>query len=716
LIEPGKPIFPIRSLLFAVGVALAASATAWPVIAAPAAWLLTVLLPGRVLLAICGLDRDLDRTGRLLLGSAMALAIMPVLINPVWHWTNARWPLLAVLGALNLAGIAICWRRQLRGAIASAAESMPKLIPNRRTWWLAAAIVALVLVATIGPYWPGSSTRGPVPSNIHDYVKHHAVLFSMERQPLPLGNPFFADEAAGPVYYYHFFYLIPATVRAIAGGPSIELAFGVHSALVALATIGLFYLLAWRIHGPGAATLAATLASFVGGLDVLAVLVLRMRVITLDAWADHVVRIHAFINQMMWSPQNVLGVTAVLLGVYVWSARAWWRGWLGLGPLLIAALVGTSVWVAIPSLLGLVIFGISEAVRVRGDRLARWPRLRGLLVVAALALMITLPTLRNYLEMSQRHGKGLTVLWPHQWHALLGRFVPPGPLANLLDLPWVLAIELGPLLMLPILLSGERWRQSLRDPGLRWLAISALVAVAGYVTVRSHFQYNDFGQKTMLVAMSAGVLLAAGAASSEAARARPWNPLGWQFDGLRAALLRRPVQIAIGCILFLGLPVALFEVPVTAARRFVDPAGRMSAVTPSRAATHFAEAGSYQFLREELPPDAIIQPFWGTSRVDLMQLSRRQLGVMELETDTMVFHPRRHTQHTLALIAVRQAFGPGTDGPTARALLAEHHITHVFVGIEERQRFGELPQFQDPQSFTEVYADPVVTVYALTGR
>jgi len=38
-----------------------------------------------------------------------------------------------------------------------------------------------------------------------------------------------------------------------------------------------------------------------------------------------------------------------------------------------------------------------------------------------------------------------------------------GILANLLDLPWVLAIELGPLLLLPLLLPGRVCRRAWRD-------------------------------------------------------------------------------------------------------------------------------------------------------------------------------------------------------------------------------------------------------------
>src|SRR5262249_21367594 len=134
------------------------------------------------------------------------------------------------------------------------------------------AAATIVVFATVGAYWPTQGAHGLSPAIIHDFIKHHAVLLSLERRPLPLGNPFFADQATEPIYYYHFFYLIPATVRAAAPGLSIELAFGVQAALVALSLAGTATLLVKRVTGSAAcATLAFLLTTVIGGLDIVPV-------------------------------------------------------------------------------------------------------------------------------------------------------------------------------------------------------------------------------------------------------------------------------------------------------------------------------------------------------------------------------------------------------------------------------------------------------------
>jgi hypothetical protein len=543
-------------------------------------------------------------------------------------------------------------------------------------------------------------------------------MFSLEQRPLPLGNPFFADEKAGPVYYYHFFYLMPATVRAIAGGPSIEAAFAIQSLLVAAATVAMFYLLAFRLFGGvGPASLAAVLAALVGGWDVIPLAYFRMRVVTLDAWADHLVRIHPFLNQMMWSPQNVMGVTIVLLGVYILSARGWWRGCLALGPLLIASLFGTSVWVAVPAFAGLAVFVLFEMSHVKwaGERRASGRLLAGACVVAVSAFVICLPVIQGYRDMSERHGKSLTAQWPYQEHALLGRLVPPGPLANLLDLPWVMLLEFGPLAVLPWMLSSTNRRRAFTDPGMRYLAWAGSLAVVGFVLVRSHFLYNDFGQKSMLVAMSAGLLLGTGVLNGPLARPRWWNPLGWSVESSMGSPARRTM---LGCLvagaLLIGLPLSLYEAPLTAARRFFALDGRLRELVPKAVVTSCPEGASYRFARTELPAGEVLQAWWGQDRANLVQLTRHQMGVAELEADTMVFYPVDTQTHAGALSDIQAAFHEGTSAADSHRLLKQHGITHVFLGATESAKLGALAQFLDLQYFTPVYRDAAVTILALT--
>lgn len=695
----------------------ALAATRLAPLAAPAVWLLLGWLPGRCLLRGLDLAGNWDRAARFLLAVAASLTIAPVFLNPVWHATNDPWRLVGYSWLLlTAAGVFVRLNRRTPAAshVRSDAATPLRLCELRRTKLVLVGVALLVVFAAVGTYWPTELRGYPVPALIHDFIKHHAVLFSLEQRPLPLGNPFFADEAAGPVYYYHFFYLMPATVRAVAPAVSIELAFGIQAALVGLTMAGMFYLLVKRFTGAdGPATLAALLATLIGGLDVLPILALRLPAITLDAWADTLVRIHNFFTQIVWTPQNLQGVLVMLVGICALSLKGWWRGWFVLGPLLAAALIGSTVWVAAGVMPGLVIFVALEIWRARRRPPHALHKLAAAAAVGVLMLVISLPSLAGYLEMSRRHGKGLTFDWPYQQRAVLGRLVPPGPLANLLDLPWVLTLEFGPLLILPLLLPRRTWRQAWADPGWRLLLISAGVALLGFIGVRSDFYYNDFGQKIILVAMSAGLVLAACIISPRAARPRWWNPLGWT---LHEQSPQRPRRLLAGCLaalLLLGLPVGVYQSPLAAIRRHLPTISPFGVLTPRPVRRAAAEAPVNRFLRYQLPPDAVLQAHWTDERLDLAQLARRQLGVTVLEEDTMVFFPNDLRRHQEALRAVAEALGEPVPARECYETLRAHRITHVLVGKLERARWEGLEKFADQRYFTRVFASDNAAVYTL---
>ncbi len=708
-----KPTSNGRRLVWLFPTALAAiAATRFPPIAAPAMLLLLCYLPGRIGVQAAGLAASWDTAGRVVLSVALSLAVAPVLLNALWHLGNTPWLLLTSIWLTVSVGLWLAERR-FPETPASFAPTL-RLFDEGFTCIIAAALAILVTFVTVGPYWPTELHGYPVPSLIHDFVKHHAVLFSLERRPLPLGDPFYADGAAGPVYYYHFFYLIPATVRAVAGGPDIELAFGIQSALVAIVTAAMFYLTVKRFtRGDRPAILGALLATVIGGLDIIPVLCMRQPVVTLDAWADHTVRIHNFLTQMIWSPQNISGVLMALVGVYILSLKGWWKGWFVMGPLLIAAIVGSSVWVALVVLAGTVVFVLLDLVPAGGPPISAVRRALGAAGVAVPALVLSAPSLLGYAEMSRRLGKGLTTLWPHQSHALLGRLVQPGILANLLDLPWLLALELGPLVLFPLLLPGTIWKRAWRDRGLRLLLICGIVAIAGFVTFRSHFTYNDFGQKTMLVAMTAGVVLASCVVSPHKTKASLRNPFGWSLQtGLRGRGHALTAWL-VGLVLLAGLPVGLYEAPLTAVRRYLPANGPLKRLLPPGALRTIPEGAAYRFLRYDLPSDAVLQADWGGERVNLVQIARKQVGVTILQEDTQVFAPAHPLAHEQCLTEVSVSLSnPGTAA-ACHAVLRRHGITHVFIGTIEHQRWGELGKFDDSRYFDPVFRDGDIRVFAL---
>lgn len=738
-----------------------AAATGFAPLAAPAMWVLLGYFPGRIVLGWVSREAP-PVAGRRILSVAISLVASPLLLYPLWSVTSDRFYFIMGFWAVTQPAWTLYLRRAgarsagarapsstepvgnpfPRTATRSASPNADHLCTRRTTRVLAAAIAAVVCVAAIGPYWPAQLGGQIVPSSIHDFIKHHAVLFSLERSHLPLSSPFQAAADPGPAYYYHFFYLVPATVRAVCSHViGIKLAFGVQAALVALAVVGMVFLLVRRATGSErSAILSAALVSVVGGLDVIGMLATGKRVITIDAWADHTVRIHNLLNQMMWSPQNVQGVLVALVAAWCLSVRVEPKRWIILGPALFVALIGSSVWVAVPVTAAAVMYVVHGMVRafanrareevaeggrsVVGDSVAgrdsplggfekgfshqhdqsraRKEAVRtlgGVMLAAVLAAAAAAPLLSGYLDMSRRLGSSLTFSWPHQSNAVLGRLVPAGVIANLLDLPWVLVLECGALIVLPLLAPRRVLRQMASDPGVRFLLVGALAAIGGFVVVRSHFDYNDFGQKSMMVALVAGAIMGGAFAA------------GGNGGGERRKSALRMVVAAV--VIALGLAVSLWEVPLTVTRRFVDSAGPLRAISPPDTERYIAESAAYRFVRDELPPDAIVQGYWGDERLTLLQCTQRRLGAMILERDTKVLAPRNLEGHQRVLAKLETVLAGDVSAEACHQTLKELGITHLFVGSVERQAWTQLERFDDDRFFEAVYHDAAVTIYTV---
>jgi hypothetical protein len=481
-------------------------------------------------------------------------------------------------------------------------------------------------------------------------------------------------------------------------------------------------MLARRLFGVDApALLAFALTTVVGGFDIVPMLMLGQQAITLDTWADTLVRIHSLLTQMVWTPQNVQGATIVLLGAFLLSEHGMSSIWLLLGPLLGASLIGTTIWLGAAVFPALALLVLLELARLR--RPAGWllMRLIGAAFVAAAIFALSLPTLRGYLEMSHRHGKSLTTCWPQQSHALLGRIAPPGVLANLLDLPWTLLIEFGPLLVLPLLLPRATWRRIWHDPGVRLLLLATLIALAGFVTLRSHFTYNDFGQKIIMAAMICGAVIGGGSiapgragcdgaawndsANSElppAARTYPTNA------AYAHPAMPRWKTVVVGAALILGSPVALWQSPLAAIRRFVPPDGPLARISVALLPD---DAAAIRFLRDGLTSDAVIQAHPGPERLTLQQLACRQIGAMPLEQDTHVFLGRDPARQETACAELLAELTSGRSAARLQERLNRLGVTHVFVGQVERENWSQLERFNDESSFARLFSSGATRIF-----
>jgi hypothetical protein len=670
------------------------------VVSALAGFALLAYLPGSLLIRFLGIENHWSRGGRIVLSVAVSLATVPWFLNPVWHLTHDRF---VVLAAVWCALVALL---MLRKDAPSLIKPDGVFFEHKSTKILAGVIAAVVVIATLLPYWPTELYGYPVACQIHDHIKHHAILYSLEHRALPLGNVFYADGAETPVYYYHFFYLIPATVRLWTNhAMDLELAYGLGSALVALSTAGLAYAFVKRFTGgESPAALTATLFTVVGSFDlfplIIHVIKIAKPVLVQDAWAIHQYRLHNILNQMMWAPQNVIGILVVLVGVYVLSARGRWRGWFVFGPIWGASLVGSSIWVAIGALPALAIWALTK------------PRLLfGAVCVGMLMAAVAAPTLMGYLEADSRHGGSLSAQWDVNAYATLGRLVGPGILANWLDLPVRLVIEFGAKIVFLPLVPLVLWRKMWRDDGLRWLFIAAIISVVGITIFHSNMKYNAYGQRIIMLAMVFTAIMAGCAVANSPGQATWWNPLGWELA--KPNLSRRWRVFIVGSLL-IGCPMGFYEAPLMAVRRYFKEwwwPGQRSAELQAEVED---EQAAHLFMRYELPADAVVQGDVWEDRALLAQIARRQLGVIEPQDDVMVFDPPDRQAYLDCVEEIRTTLRDGASAAETYEVLRRHGITHVFLGVIENRDWANVDRFDDTRYFNTVFRSHAIRIVALT--
>ncbi len=641
---------------------------------------------------------------------AVSFVLLPLPLTALWSFSNDRWTLAAVLGGIN--ALLLLWRRLASrqelggrqgcrsGHIQPGFQQGATVSPRPETTIsrqppAPRIALAILLLFTGGCVWaslylPEAGGR-MVPRPAHDYVKHHAVLLSLERSPLPLHNYFYAAERDTGYYYYHFHYLVPAAVRKLTGDRvTIGLSFALTSALLAMVFTAMVHRLAHDWLGGRSrygAWWAAACVTVVGGWDIIPVVIRTglgaAPVVVLDSWIPSPWRIHNLMTQFMWCPQHVAGMLIVLLAA-MWLRQypqgAWW---LAIGPALALALLGTSVYLAMTVFAAAAVYWASRAMENRLQR-GRWGRwLVCGVALALLTLLLALPQVFGYLEMSRRGVGGLTMAWPSFDYAFAGRLLAPGPLANWLDAPWVWMVELGIGGLAIALVGSAFWGAAWRDHGLRLLLLSGVAGLTAVYLLRSSHALVDYSFRVSV--MPAQVVAALAAAAL-------WMPNGSRLKS------RRVLGIIWGIGVTLGLPVGLYEAPMMAVR------------TRLRGSPEQQDAGAIRFLRHCTPPDAVVQgsPY---ERVSLLQMTNRCLGVADLENSHVrVFYPLDVARLRVSCESVDRALREPQAGRAA-TILGAAGVDYVLIGSIERRQGIDPVAFEHDGGLERVYADEEATVF-----
>lgn len=655
--------------------------TCW--ISLPAAAILVLWLPGRSLLYLLpGLE---SLRGSRWVVIAASVALMPVALSWLWHLANARWAVVASVCVLNLVLAVAGWKGFLaEGAAPPAASGRHRLLVAAMTVWTSGCVFL--------SFWLPGQVGNVTITRAHDYIKHHAVMLSLERHPLPLHSCFYQAEADTPYYYYEYYYLLPAALRTMTGNSvSIPFAFGLTSGLLAAVLIHLTFLLARAVSGgEKCAVLAAAFVSLVGGFDIVPILIKAATgasmVVTLDAWCPVAWRVHNFTTQYFWCPQHVFAVVGLTLAV-IWlrlSPRSRW--WLLMAPLLSASIFGGSAHLAMVIFPAAVLYVVLYLWRgVRAERRRPGRVLAGVLVIGIFGLALMGWQAWGYNQMSGRYAGGLTASWERFPFALFGRLLPPGPLANYADAPWLLMVELGLPALACLLVSGAFWRRLWADPATKLLILVAISGGLLMFTFRSDVNAIDYGFRIAPMAAAPLLTVVAGAVLNA--------------DLLRPRVRRMAGKLAVIGVL-LGLPVGLYETPMAAVRTLWESRRLMP------------ESTAIDFVRTATPIDVVAQGD-PESRLDLAALTDRQMGVSKPDSPhVVVFSPKDPARMRQAYSDVIRAFSTSSS-TEAQAKLSRWGIQYVFIGIAERERFGAMPQFDDRSLFELMYNSDGAAVYRL---
>lgn len=655
--------------------------TAW--VALPAGAILLFWLPGR---SLARLLRPLNSiSGRGWLAVALSLAVMPAGLHLLWHFSNAR---LAVLAAVVLIDLVL----MLAAACTGPDMPVTSLFASRRHRRLFIALIVWTAGWVFLFYWVPVAGGRVAPNPSGDFIKHHAILWSLDHYRLPLHNIFFAAEADAGYYYYELFYLLPAALRRLSGDTiSLATAFGVCSGVVAGVFVALVFMMARSLIGHSrGALLAAACASIIGGWDIIAVVVRliaqHIPVVIMDSWAPVAWRIHNLMSNFIWCPQHIAAMTVVLLACVMLAHAPRQAWWIVMAPLLAAVVFGMSAYQAMivfPAAALYVLHDLFRASREPRTSVRRY--IAAIALVAVLGAAAMLPRALDYRTMSLRYEGGLTLQWPRFEYAFFGKLVPPGPLANLLDAPWMALIDFGIVAVAAIFVSGVIWRRIAKDSGTRLLLIAAVPGLLCMWSIRSDVNRIDYGFR--LASMPAQIIGAILVGCM------------LQIDMVRPAFRRwRRPALVVG--LALGLPVGFYETPGLALRSLIERKPEA------------ADTAAAAWMRDHLPADAIVQADPRLA-VHLPQRIGRQFGVLDpQDAHVNVLCPPDRTEMPRAVDDVEAALATSSSAQ-AYQLLRRWDISHVFVGTREHKHFSAMPQFADGRYFEMVYDEHGAQVYRL---
>jgi hypothetical protein len=461
---------------------------------------------------------------RRLVPAALALPLAPVVgwavhsavaLPVFFYFPFSAATIAAVAALIALAAVA-----------APAADAYPdEKAPGARVpaWaYAAAALLATAPGSAILPRFAGDAVFLAYP--IFDHAKV-ALIDDMARLGLPPGNPFFADQSSGFVYYYLWHFSAAEMARLLGvGGWAADAGMTWFSAFASLTVMMGFA--TWLGGRAWAALLVVILAATATARFLLWHV---FGAETIEAVLSRPAGFAGWMFQSAWVPQHIISAACVMVAILLIAQLANRRSAAGiivLG-LVAAAGFGSSTWVGGFTFAAAGLFAMPLLLHHAGRKQA-WPFIGALAGAAVVAVAFSVPFLRDQFMVAAQRATGSPIaIVPHE---VLGEYFSAG-LRRIVDLPgyWLIFLPIEfPATFIPgVITLGTSVLSRDLDPDRRGavLGFAALVAASlaiAWLLVSTLADNNDLGWRAVLPgAMMLTVFAAMGLARWIAMRAWP---------------------------------------------------------------------------------------------------------------------------------------------------------------------------------------------------
>ncbi len=450
--------------------------------------------------------RETDGRQRLTLGILLSLAISPVIVYSLARWVGfqAVWGVYGVIWAMAVGRLI-----RLRGRVDVGQWGSDWLI---LAGWAVVYSLGVVDLVFDREVW--------VNINAMDAIAHVGFVDSITRTGIPPANPFAYPGHAVPLFYYYFWYLMCSLVDQV-GGQIVTARAAVQAGSLWIGTMlallaGLY---AERVSPrfgmplPRRRAMAWTLVA-VTGLDLLPWTFthflhrfLKMGAgggVSLEHWNEQAT---AWLGAVIMSPHHVAGLLMCMTAVLVWMETPTWLG-VVLAGLAIGSAAGTSLYVTLSTVIGLILWGAWQLWRGDTERRLMLARLVGVAAVGAVFYgPFALELRRNSTEIGNPvtltiRAFEITDYWLPSIVKPLKQIPAARYVLRLVFLPLNYLLEFGYFLLAAILF--WRWRRASGGPlAPSEQVLVALAAGSGLLctfvasTLRGN---NDLGWRGFLVA------------------------------------------------------------------------------------------------------------------------------------------------------------------------------------------------------------------------